>query len=577
MRKVLKNGILLLLVLVLTAGTSQAAYADTTTAMQAAAAAISSSEIELNWNSVDGARSYVIYRSNAREGGYQKLKTVSAATLSYRDSKISTAVNYYYKIIPVSGATGEEMTAVQVILKAKAPAKTSIEKVSVKSPTKITLTWKASAGSSGYEIYRSFNKNSGYGLIANIEGKNNVSYTDNEVVPGKNYYYKLRPVAQIAGTTGTGSYSEITQGRTIAKTTITSITSVSSTKMQIAWKKSGGAKSYEIYRSTKSDGGFKRIATVGANRRKYADMTVKSGKKYFYKVVSVGSVNGAKITSGYSKAAGFRALQQVKISSVKTTGNDDLKVRWKKVTGATEYKVYRAASQFGTYKKVATVPAKGTSTMTYIDKKAVSGKTYFYKVQAYAADTGLITSGSGNLSDAVGVSTAYAIMGRSTVTVDQMVAFYKASGRSFPSSVYQDKGAKNIKQFCKIVLDESEKEGIKAEVIFAQNCLETGYLQFGGQVSASQCNFAGLGATDDGAAGATFENVKIGIRAQVQHLKGYASKDSLNGKCVDPRFMYLASKRGCAAHVQDLGNGNWATDPNYAFKLMTMIRSMKSY
>ena len=146
MRKVLKNGILLLLVLVLTAGSSQAAYADTTTAMQAAAAAISSSEIELNWNSVDGARSYVIYRSNAREGGYQKLKTVSAATLSYRDSKISTAVNYYYKIVPVSGATGEEMTAVQVILKAKAPAKTSVEKVSVKSPTKITLTWKASAG-----------------------------------------------------------------------------------------------------------------------------------------------------------------------------------------------------------------------------------------------------------------------------------------------------------------------------------------------------------------------------------------------------------------------------------------------
>ena len=76
MRKVLKNGILLLLVLTLTVGISQAAYADTTTAMQATAAAISSSKIELNWNSVDGAKSYVIYRSNAREGGYQKLKTV---------------------------------------------------------------------------------------------------------------------------------------------------------------------------------------------------------------------------------------------------------------------------------------------------------------------------------------------------------------------------------------------------------------------------------------------------------------------------------------------------------------------
>ena len=114
-------------------------------------------------------------------------------------------------------------------------------------------------------------------------------------------------------------------------------------------------------------------------------------------------------------------------------------------------------------------------------------------------------------------------------------------------------------------------------MIFAQVCLETGYLSFGGQVSAAQCNFAGLGATDDGASGATFQNVKTGIRAQVQHLKGYASKDPLNQVCVDPRFIYLSSRRGTAKYVQDLGNGNWATDPNYASKLIRLIQEMKSY
>ena len=115
-------------------------------------------------------------------------------------------------------------------------------------------------------------------------------------------------------------------------------------------------------------------------------------------------------------------------------------------------------------------------------------------------------------------------MGKSTVTVDQMVKMYNDSGKKYPS-IYKDKGAKNIKKFCQIVLEESEKEGVRAEVIFAQVCLETGYLSFGGQVSAEQCNFSGLGATDDGAAGATFKNVRTGIRAQVQHLKGYASID----------------------------------------------------
>lgn len=136
---------------------------------------------------------------------------------------------------------------------------------------------------------------------------------------------------------------------------------------------------------------------------------------------------------------------------------------------------------------------------------------------------------------------------------------------------------KNIEKFCEIVLEESEGEGVKAEVIFAQICLETGYLQFYGQVSATQCNFSGLGATDDGAAGATFPDVRTGIRAQVQHLKGYASKEPLNQECVDPRFVYLASRRGTAKYVEDLGGGNWATDPDYASKLKRLINAMKSY
>ncbi len=50
------------------------------------------------------------------------------------------------------------------------------------------------------------------------------------------------------------------------------------------------------------------------------------------------------------------------------------------------------------------------------------------------------------------------------------------------------------------MFEKLKKEGVRAEVVFAQVCLETGYLSFGGQVSAEQCNFSGLGATDDGPA-----------------------------------------------------------------------------
>lgn len=569
MRRVWKKWLLMLGLMFFWVCVAETAYAQES-GLHASAASVSSSEIRLKWNSLEQVKSYLVYRKSSQDKEFQKIAALKNTV--YRDKAIQSATNYYYKVIPVSEKTGKEQKEAQAIVKAKAPAQVSIEKVTVKSSSSLKIYWNRSEGSSGYQVLRSKNEGGGYTEIARISGKKNCTYTDSEVMPGKIYFYKIRPV----GSKGSvGSLSLAAKGRTIAQTAITSIASAASDRMQITWKKVSGAKAYDVYRSSKEKGGYKKVATLNGNTRKYVDRTVKSGKKYYYKIAVVGSFDGKQIKSGYSKAESFKALQKVKITSVKATADDSLKIKWNKVSGATKYKVYRASSKFGSYQKIATV--KSAPLLTYTDEKVVSGKTYYYKVQAYSDGKGVVAAGSGTSSEAKGASTAYAIMGKTTVTDKQMAALFKSSGKKFPASVYRSKGAKDIEAFCKIVIDESEKEGVKGEVIFAQICLETGYLQFGGQVSAEQCNFSGLGATDDGAAGATFANVRIGIRAQVQHLKGYASRESLNQKCVDPRFAYLAFKRGSAKYVQSLGGGNWATDPLYASKLMGLIRLMNKY
>jgi hypothetical protein len=117
------------------------------------------------------------------------------------------------------------------------------------------------------------------------------------------------------------------------------------------------------------------------------------------------------------------------------------------------------------------------------------------------------------------------------------------------------------------VVEEAEAEGVRAEVVFAQAMHETGWLKFGGLVTAEKCNFAGLGATgnsSDGAAtdygrGYTYPDVRTGIRAQVQHLKAYASIEPLVNACVDQRFKYVT--RGCAPTVGSL-SGKWAVPGN---------------
>ena len=176
------------------------------------------------------------------------------------------------------------------------------------------------------------------------------------------------------------------------------------------------------------------------------------------------------------------------------------------------------------------------------------------------------------------------IMGTSQTTVAQMVRYYNsnASGYDTFKAKYNGKyngvlakgGASTINQFAQIFYEEATAEGVRAEVAFTQCMKETGFLKYGGDVLPNQYNFAGIGAT--GAVhGASFSNVRMGIRAQIQHLKAYGSISSLTNPCVDPRFNLV--KRGSAQYVEWLGikenpNGyGWATSKSYGHDIVSMV------
>lgn len=207
-----------------------------------------------------------------------------------------------------------------------------------------------------------------------------------------------------------------------------------------------------------------------------------------------------------------------------------------------------------------------------IGYQAVSGEWYY--LQKSASPEGALTY--------TGVTS---IMGNSDLSsdkntvVNKMVRMFQKSGRSYPADKLNAGGAGSIEAFCQIVYDEAVKEGVKPEIVFGQAMKETGYLQFGGAVKIEQFNFAGLGATGGSVAGAKFNNVAEGIRAQVQHLKAYASKDSLTQETIDQRFNLVT--RGSAPYVEWLGqkenpNGfGWATAWNYGISLMNQyVRPM---
>ena len=140
-----------------------------------------------------------------------------------------------------------------------------------------------------------------------------------------------------------------------------------------------------------------------------------------------------------------------------------------------------------------------------------------------------------------------AIMGKAQATASQMAAFCLSKNASpqLPSCT--------VEELARMFIEEGETEGVRGDVAFAQSLHETGYFKFGGIVLPSQNNYAGIGALNGNATGqaASFPDPRTGVRAQIQHLKAYASTEALVNACVDPRFSLVA--RSVAPYVEWLG------------------------
>ena len=178
-------------------------------------------------------------------------------------------------------------------------------------------------------------------------------------------------------------------------------------------------------------------------------------------------------------------------------------------------------------------------------------------------------------------------LGDKETAIQKMASLYKSMKKEYPSGALgreankdkkgfkEEDFADTIEEFCGILYEEAIDEGIRPEVVFAQSMNETGWLQFGGDVKIEQFNFAGLGATGGGVEGARFDSVRQGLRAQVQHLKAYATDEKPKKEIVDPRYGYVV--KGSAPYVEWLGinenpqNKGWAGALRYGMNLVTSV------
>lgn len=158
------------------------------------------------------------------------------------------------------------------------------------------------------------------------------------------------------------------------------------------------------------------------------------------------------------------------------------------------------------------------------------------------------------------------ILGKGMVSAEQLAGFLLKNNASAEEGF--------VRNLAVIYIEECEAEGVNHDVAFSQMCHETGFLRYGGLVTPGMNNFCGLGAIGPEQPGEHFPSARIGVRAHVQHLKGYATDAPLKRELVDPRYRWI--KYGSAPAIHDL-TGRWATDREYGNKIISIMERLYRY
>lgn len=167
------------------------------------------------------------------------------------------------------------------------------------------------------------------------------------------------------------------------------------------------------------------------------------------------------------------------------------------------------------------------------------------------------------------------IMGSAVYSAAELTAWYNSKNK-----VPADGSCATVAALASNYISEGASENVRGDLAFIQAMIETGWLKHSERVPASWCNYAGIGAVDSGTGANVFPSSLIGVRAQIQHLRAYADRTTTCSNFTHPNESprcHLVSPKGKSPTWNQMGNGNWATDPAYGSKVITLLANLKAF
>lgn len=333
---------------------------------------------------------YKIYRKTSQEKDFKAVGSVSAETLSFRDSGLSDKTQYSYAIT----AFNKNMTESEFSVSLDATTHGGVDGLNAAGNKirRMPITWITHISDivEGYRIYRADGKNGEYRRMADVSGRRNTIYVDKELEDKTTYWYRISAYNKDSIETDLSEpISATTRDKPPVPTGLTA-KNWEPRKVSLRWEllksPEDEIRGYKIYRATEKNGDYKHIVDMDAEDNSFVDdrSALNDNTIYYYRVSSYNSAGAespqSETISAITKAApqtpsGINAVSgEVKKVSISWDKNPEADIK--------EYIVYRKSVGEKNFEKMKSV--KGES--SYADTGLKDGDEYLYAVQAIDND-----------------------------------------------------------------------------------------------------------------------------------------------------------------------------------------------
>ncbi len=243
----------------------------------------------------------------------------------------------------------------------------------------VRVSWSQVTGATHYQVYRASSESGAKTAVSSWQAGTN--FDDTTASGGSAYYYWVKAAMDGLGS-GASDFSVSDTGyAAVVPAAPSGVTASDGTLVgvvRVTWKPSTDAARYEVYR----DGTKIGMAASSQFDDVPGDASV---HQYTVKAWSVCGTGAASISdAGKAGVVSDQLLPPTGVTAGEGVFSDKIPVSWNTVSGATNYKVYRAISPTGTRTEISSWQP-GAS---FDDTTATAGLTYYYWVKAAADGSG---------------------------------------------------------------------------------------------------------------------------------------------------------------------------------------------